>query len=156
MRQTGRALGSVSLHTFTHAKWALLTLLGRRQVSLPHCAIPLRSDCHSILPFGKQPGWYYRSLLQTAAAKLWLMRNKGMCRLVCTHTLPAARGLEGMPSYSASMKWGCFRHSAPSPGWCMWHVTSRLGGFISEILEFITIRKKPLCLLPLSVNAQNL
>lgn len=65
-RQTGGALGSVSLHTFTHTKWALLTLLGRRQVILPHCAIPLWSDCHSILPFGKQPGWYYKSILQTA------------------------------------------------------------------------------------------
>lgn len=65
MRQTGGALGSVSLHTFTHAKWALLTLLVRRQVILPHCAIPLWSDCHSILPFGKQPGWYYRGILQT-------------------------------------------------------------------------------------------
>jgi len=63
-RQTGGALGSVSLHTFTHAKRALLTLLARRQVTLPHCAIPLWSECRSILPFGMQPRWYYKSMLQ--------------------------------------------------------------------------------------------
>lgn len=37
------------------------------------------------------------------SAKLWLMRSKGMCTLVCTRTLPAERGLEWMPSYSALM-----------------------------------------------------
>lgn len=31
---------------------------------------------------------------------------------------------------------------------------SVLGGFVSEGLEFITVRKEPLCLLPFSVNAE--
>lgn len=58
LRQTGEALGSVALHTSTHAKWVLLTLLARRQVTLLHCAIPLWSECHSIPPFGMQPRRY--------------------------------------------------------------------------------------------------
>lgn len=73
-------------------------------------------------------GVYYRLI----SAKLWLMRNKSMCTLVCTCTLPAERGLEWMSSYSALMRWGCFRHSALFPVWCTWLVTSRLRGFISE------------------------
>lgn len=74
---------------------------------------------------------------------------------VHTHITCRTR-LEWMPSYSALMGRASFRHSAPSAVWCTWPVMSRLGGFISERWEFITIRKKPLCLLPLSVNAQNL
>lgn len=95
---------------------------------------------------------YYRLL----SARLWLMRNKGMCTLVCTRMLPAEWGLGWMPSYSALMRWGCFRHRCSLPCVMHKHVTTRLGGFISEIWEFITITKEPLCLFPLSVNAQNL
>lgn len=73
-------------------------------------------------------GVYYRLM----SAKLWLMKNKGMCTLVCTRPLPAQQGLEWIPSYSALMRWGCFRHSALFPVWCTWLVTSRLTGFISE------------------------
>lgn len=74
-RQTGGALGSVSLHTSTHAKWVLRTLLARRQVILPHCAIPLWSECHSILPLGMQPRGYYKSTLQ--ASKCHILAHEG-------------------------------------------------------------------------------
>lgn len=70
------------------------------------------------------------------------------CARLCAHThYLQDEGWNGMPSYSALMRWGCFRHSALSPVWCTWHVTSSLGGFLSGRWEFITIRKKPLCLL---------
>lgn len=50
-------------------------MLARRQVILPHCAIPLWSECHSILSFGMQPRWYYKSILQ--AHKCQVLAHEG-------------------------------------------------------------------------------
>lgn len=126
MRQTGGALGSVSLHTFTHAKWALLTLLGRRQVILSHWAIPLRSDCHSILPFGKQPEWYYKSILQTDICQALAYEEQRHVH-VSVHTHVTCRMRAGMDAQLFSIGEMRLFQTQVLPPLCDAHSTSQVG-----------------------------
>lgn len=75
---------------------------------------------------------------------------------VSVHTHVTCRTRAGMDAQLFSIDGVSFFQTQFSLPCLSWHVINRLGGFISERWEFITIRKKPLCLLPLSVNAQNL
>lgn len=131
-------LRSVSLHTFTHVKWALLTLLARRQVTLPHCAIPLRSECHSILPFGMQPRWYYKSIPQARKRQVL--------------------ALEGQRHVHTSVHTGAHTHTLPTQELSAWAPNSNtrlgLGRFHFSKVGIRNCQEGTMCLLPLPVNAE--